>query len=766
MPFNRIPVELREYTQWVCWRYEQTNGKKPTKIPYDPVTGLRASTTNPETWRTFSDALEAFASGNYSGIGFVLSNSDPFTFIDLDDPGDDPDIMQGHNNILAQFSNTYSELSPSGKGIHIIGKAKLETACKRHHVELYDKERYMTMTGDVYNDAPIDNIQTMVWKLYGEMGGKPQSKLNDVPHNPERYTDAQVWAKAASADNGALFRKLWAGDWSDYPSQSEADFALIDYLQFHSGNIDQIIRMFRDSGLGKRNKAMRDDYVAAMVARSFDRAQATVLPSTKEYAEKLQAEVKSWQQEFHERVEVGPRPFVDMLPDGLVQDIAGYIYNSAPYPLAEGSILGAMALVDGIAGRTYNVAGDVGLNQFLLLLATSGTGKEAIKDGIMRLVNGLGEKGHGFIGPGHIASGQALNKWMAQNERYCVLSILPEFGPTMRALSYARSGSNDDALRGFLLKIYTANGRGKVLGELAYSDQSKNIAVMQSPSLTLLTEAEPEGFYRSFDRDMISGGLIPRFTMIEYRGPLPVLNTTRQLQVNPLLLNRLGILVDIVQQLSVSNTIIDVKEEQHAADLLRDYNNYARQQSFNSTEIELKPLWNRSHIRVYKIAGTLGLRDPHNPLITQRDVDFAIAVEQQYVNNLISRLSAGTIGDPQSELRQEQFVYEVLADYVVSDYNDLSSSHRSRITPEMKRDLVIPKAFLQMRTATAAPFRKSAHNYGRAGEDALKVVISRLIDAGDISEPINKVSTQETYGKRQTMYKIENPRAILERGRQ
>ncbi len=39
---------MRDLRQWLCWRLEERDGK-PTKIPYSPLTGSKASITDPKT---------------------------------------------------------------------------------------------------------------------------------------------------------------------------------------------------------------------------------------------------------------------------------------------------------------------------------------------------------------------------------------------------------------------------------------------------------------------------------------------------------------------------------------------------------------------------------------------------------------------------------------------------------------------------------------------------------------------------------------------
>src|SRR5574337_1751832 len=105
--YHNIPLELREYNQWVCWRYENASGRK-TKVPYcpSPHNPAHASVHNPNTWGTFNDAVAAANSPTMDGIGFVLTENDPFTGIDIDDKLENPASEQEkivHQRILQQF---------------------------------------------------------------------------------------------------------------------------------------------------------------------------------------------------------------------------------------------------------------------------------------------------------------------------------------------------------------------------------------------------------------------------------------------------------------------------------------------------------------------------------------------------------------------------------------------------------------------------------------------------------------------------------------
>jgi putative DNA primase/helicase len=158
---ENIPEQLTERAQWVCWRREIRAGK-PTKVPYTPGTERRASTTDLMTWRTFSEALEAYEAGEppYDGIGFVFCSADPFVGIDLDDCRNPQtgEVEPWAQKIIDRVQEGYIEASPSGTGVHIIVEGTVRGGGMRKkirlngevvgEIEMYSRKRFFTITGE------------------------------------------------------------------------------------------------------------------------------------------------------------------------------------------------------------------------------------------------------------------------------------------------------------------------------------------------------------------------------------------------------------------------------------------------------------------------------------------------------------------------------------------------------------------------------------------------------------------------------------------
>src|SRR5829696_9275605 len=150
---ENIPEQLTERPQWVCWRFEERGGEQ-TKVPYTPGTLRRASSTDLLTWRTFSEALEAYERSEppYDGIGYVFCSADSFAGIDLDgcrDP-ESGQLSAWAQKIIADASEGYVEASPSGTGVHIIVEGRVrDGGLRRGPVEMYSRDRFFTITGAI-----------------------------------------------------------------------------------------------------------------------------------------------------------------------------------------------------------------------------------------------------------------------------------------------------------------------------------------------------------------------------------------------------------------------------------------------------------------------------------------------------------------------------------------------------------------------------------------------------------------------------------------
>jgi hypothetical protein len=186
--FERVPGELQEYPQWLVWKAEKIAKRdgtvKVTKIPYNPKTGTKASTKRRGDWGTFDDACEAQIMDGYTGIGFVFTADDPFVGVDLDNCFDKSGNLRDDARRAVDELQSFTEKSPSGKGLHIICKGELPGGghCdNKAGREMYQEGRYFTITADIVEGLGTVNAGGAALNtLYSEWFG--QSASNDASH--------------------------------------------------------------------------------------------------------------------------------------------------------------------------------------------------------------------------------------------------------------------------------------------------------------------------------------------------------------------------------------------------------------------------------------------------------------------------------------------------------------------------------------------------------------------------------------------------------
>lgn len=258
--YEQIPQELKLLPNWICWKAEPDpkshSGIK--KVPINPVTGGKAMSNNPSTWTDFDTAVKQ--SEKFSGIGFMFKDSGYFG-VDLDDmPKDLEEYLNGEQKgVIFEFVNileSYTELSNSGKGIHIICKGKLPKGGRKKKTEkggfeMYDNVRYFVMTGN--SCSPYEEIKDCTESIkplhekYIGGGREPQAKIRPAVN---LSTADEIVKAAVNSRSGGKFSALYKGDISGYSSQSEADMAFCNMLAFWTGcDAGKMDMIYRSSGL-------------------------------------------------------------------------------------------------------------------------------------------------------------------------------------------------------------------------------------------------------------------------------------------------------------------------------------------------------------------------------------------------------------------------------------------------------------------------------------------------------------------------------------
>jgi len=795
--YDNIPDELRQRINWCLWRYETLEGSpKPTKVPYHP-SGKHASSTDPQTWCSFGEAVIAAQDWTkYNGIGFFFSKFDPYCGIDLDNPYEmlddgtpkySPDkqeeIRQRHIRILGAFPS-YAETSPSGKGIHIIVRAKLDHGRRRDGVEMYPHSRYFTMTGNRCNQFGITDCQDMAIKLWDELAPVVSAADNGFYGTAIQSDDDNViYNRAAQASNGQKFEELYNGNWTQYfRSQSEADFALIDIIAYYTQHQPQIARMFRNSALGQRDKARRDKYVYDMIQKSFDNQLPPMDISA--IQDRLNAALAAAHNPTVAPVDAptpglpfppagdapdagqgggfaavqSPAPsrrtfdgynlttWLETPPPGIIGMIQDYIFRSSPRPVYEISLVASLGLFAGLVGRQFNVSG-TGLNHYLMLVAGTGKGKEAISVGISKTLAAFDGKIKLFDrvrGPSEISSGQALLKHLSGDDKIpSIVSLVGEFGDRLRMITDTNSSSADRALKRVLLDLYGKSGAGQVIQPTIYSDTTKNTTPIYSPAFSLIGESTGETYYAALDEDTVAHGLLPRFITVEYKGPRVPLNKGHSHVTMPQqLYAALEDLAYKIDHRANSGEVTQVMLTPEAEALADKINVYCDAKINNAANEMLNQLWNRVHLKILKLAALLAVA--HNvdaPIIDELMINWATSLVMSDTLNIISRFEGGHMGVVRAINHAEEYIRRECKRYLTSDVHVLKN-----VNPELHKRMIIPRRWLQQRLLNTRPFRNEPNPsfaFSRAVDNLVENGVLHRVSSKDIG--IDTVGKQGYY---------------------
>lgn len=306
--------KLRNEKVWMNYVLYKKDGKLK-KPPIDPWTLGAGSSTDSNKLSTFDKAnanigktgelyvkdLKRTLRSEIKGVGISLEAAG-LTGVDLDHvlersaPGELKPVYTEVKQIW-QYLNSYTEVSVSGTGIHILmwGKNPNEEMNKNGlpkgmkianpdgtEYEMYDNGRYFVVTGKVLKGCPeIENRQEQINVLYEKVfrarkftpsvgSCLPSCSSGSGERAKVAESDVELWKKAFNSGRGMEIRRLYDGDYSNFMNEkgtkhdrSRADLAIINHLFYWTnGDEPRIERMYMQTALDHskwENLAYRQD---------------------------------------------------------------------------------------------------------------------------------------------------------------------------------------------------------------------------------------------------------------------------------------------------------------------------------------------------------------------------------------------------------------------------------------------------------------------------------------------------------------------------
>ena len=146
MDYSAIPDVMKNTPNWVC-------ANADSKVPMRAFMDAAASSTNPNTWDDFETAVQAVQDGKYDYAGYVFSDTG-IVGIDIDTGFTEDFELSDVAEDIIKKCGSYTELSKSGRGFHIILKGDLpfDGQNNGNGVEIYKNARFFICTGEVIGE--------------------------------------------------------------------------------------------------------------------------------------------------------------------------------------------------------------------------------------------------------------------------------------------------------------------------------------------------------------------------------------------------------------------------------------------------------------------------------------------------------------------------------------------------------------------------------------------------------------------------------------
>lgn len=379
---------------------------------------------------------------------------------------------------------------------------------------------------------------------------------------------------------------------------------------------------------------------------------------------------------------------MSFLETNLLHQLARHIKRVMPIPDNTISYAAAIALLSGIAGRRYNTPTRTGLNQYVVILGRTGIGKEGAMTGIGSIFKSLEDPDAAmdrFLGPGYIASGQALLGELVENKS--IVSSIGEIGHLFRQLSTPNTSPADTFLLRMLLTLHNKSGVNDVLTTSVWADKNKNLPNIIAPSFSILGDSTPRYFYKGMNPEMIQQGLYPRLMVFEVDKELPAKPPTSyssSVKLTDKVKNQFAWLIGKCSE----DDITICHWEKDAQEILDAYFYECNKQRQRLSHTPAEDILTRSHIKALRLATLFAVcqeRDTTKtgaPIITASQALHAIKIEKFATSSVLDRIAGGNIG---TETTERQKLNTLLG--WLSSYLDVKNNPSAYETDWAKHDL-------------------------------------------------------------------------------
>lgn len=749
---DNIPAELRELPQWVCFDVEEDR-----KVPYIPGTDSNAASNRPRDWRSFGMALADVRSGKRQHIGFCFASSDPYVFIDLDDPSDETQRM------ISERLGGYQQRSVGGNGIHIIVRGSFEGPGKHPkepHAGIFQECRFCVMTGDVLEGketitAPEQEDIDHIYRWLSKGSSVRHTSQGELVEYETEIPDQTVYQIGCGRFD--KYYDLANGDWEKYAEyggdHSTADHAFIAMLCDLTESNAQVRWLFEHSGMWNDARAAKkqahgsvSNYVDRTIRKirgKQDIERRLVAAHPIDFSPPEPAFVPAptpVPPPVPKKPPVPPRPLppkagpsrgdsslIDTLPPGIIREVAEYSYRTSYYPLQEASLSVAVMLMSGLCGRGYMTPSKQGLNLWWILVGGTSCGKDEYQNGLKRIIHILAKNNKNIrnIFGGEIVSGPGLETVFQESPRY--ISYIPEFGDTFRSLANPTAPEYIQTLKRGLLNSFNSAGAGGSSEGRRKASGSDDRTYVERPCLCMAGEATPESLYGGMSLRELATGFLQRFILIDVDDASWSVDANKNHAAAPpdtLLarLDRLALMMDSCDQQGRHKNVV---ADETAGPMLLHYMKGKRQTIMDTPHgLAVKEVINRAGLKALRLASLLAVSaDIDMPVIREPHARWAIDFIERSDRKLLDRFSTGEVGTGQT--KQEAEVMKAIGAILSSPgqvrrkwgyTKELAESNNCLLYQTVKERVVNHPAFANDKNGAVTAFDRCVSNLEIAGK--------------------------------------------------
>lgn len=680
--FDNVPEELKQ-VKWAVGKLtlstDKDGAQKWTKAPRkpwrggkppaptekypdpDPI-GCLLKKDKPHTWLTYQEMRDAWDTGEWDFVGFLIESETDLTVIDLDNI-DTLINATGEGDMVATIlgnadkSGVYWERSISGTGIHAIFKSRLAAGRTTSRwgghetggIELYGacagpkSNWFMTFSGAAGNQSRTlvehqglaEYALERIITLRGGTSETDKKSEDDFLHDPSVIHE--VDAISLSAERAEPI--IWAGRWEEatvalsdrklYASASEARLALVSRVKRecesygvpYPRTFETIVDVMKNSGLftDEKERLLRKYDIPRVLSDGYSPKDPVITDPEHVGAKPEEPQTN--------RINRFPGPFPGFMADTVEKALA--VAHSPQPDLTMLSVLIAMASAcDG----TVSLPDGGRLNLYGLGVAESAAGKDAPLKLATAIAYELGAKVLGSP-----ASGQGLEDALVDTE--AMFAGLDEVGHLLQNLHGKNAQAHHIELAKNILTLYSRSNGTYITREKAVSRTNPKSRALSNPCLNLLAFTTPASLSNALTSESIASGLLGRFLFVE--GDADV----RQ----RLVLTRPKALIGILEGKDLSSGIgareIQIPDDVEAT--LRKLLERLHKRQFATERPDERILLRRSLEKILRIAGVLSVWDnPNNPTVSNEHLDWAERVVEASNSQLLTFCADRLHDDP------------------------------------------------------------------------------------------------------------------------